>query len=147
MSATATSKLDFILRLVDRVSQPLSKVKTGFSDLAMQGQKGLVQMGVGMAGMIGAAHALKAALAPGLGEVESLGVAADALELLNQKSLQFRIAYGESATGFVRPAYDIQSAIAGLTGNQLAVFTSASNVLAKATKADAATVTDYVGTM
>lgn len=152
MSAT-TRKLDFILRLVDRVSQPLGKVKTSFSDMAAQGQKGLIQMGVGMAGMVGAAHALKAAMAPALGqnaalgEVESLGVAAHALELLNQKSLQFSIAYGENATGFVRSAYDIQSAIAGLTGNQLAVFTNASNVLAKATKADASTVTSYIGTM
>src|SRR5450830_93775 len=100
MSAAATSKLDFILRLVDRVSQPLGKVKTGFSELATQGQKGLIQMGVGMAGMIGAAHALKAAMAPALGqnaalgEVESLGVAAGALELLNRKSLQFSMAYG-----------------------------------------------------
>ena len=153
MSATATSKLDFILRLVDRVSLPLGKVKTRFTDLATQGQKGLVQLGVGMAGMIGAAHALKAAMAPALGqnaalgEVESLGVAADALDVLNRKSLQFSIAYGESATEFARSAYDIQSAIAGLTGNQLAVFTHASNVLAKGTKADAATVTSYVGTM
>jgi len=90
MTTSATSKLDFILRLVDRVSSPLGKVKTSFSDLATQGQKGLTQMGVGMAGMIGTAHALKAAMAPALGqnaalgEVESLGVAADALELLNQ---------------------------------------------------------------
>ena len=153
MSASATSKLDFILRLVDRVSQPLGKVKSGFSDMAAQGQKGIVQMAVGMAGMIGAAHGLKAALAPALGqnaalgEVQSLGVAADALELLNSQSLQFSLTYGESATAFVRSAYDIQSAIAGLTGNQLAVFTHASNVLAKATKADAATVSGYVGTM
>ena len=153
MTPSATSKLDFILRLVDRVTQPLGKVKAGFSDLATQGQKGLTQMGVGMGGLIGTAYALKAAMAPALGqnaalgEVESLGVAADALELLNRKSLQFSIAYGESATAFVSSAYDIQSAIAGLTGSQLAVFTNASNVLAKATKADAATVTDYVGTM
>lgn len=153
MSATATSKLDLILRLVDRVSQPLGKVKTHFSDLATQGQKGITQMGVGMAGMVGTAYALKAALAPALGqnaalgEVESLGVAADALALLNLKALQFSIAYGESATVFARSAYDIQSAIAGLTGAQLATFTHASNLLAKATKADAATITDYVGTM
>lgn len=153
MSASATSKLDFILRLVDRVSQPLGKVKTGFSDLATQGQKGITQMGVGMAGMIGTAYALKAAMAPALGqnaalgEVQSLGVAADALELLNRKSLQFSIAYGESATAFVSSAYDIQSAIAGLTGTQLATFTNASNVLAKGTKANAATITNYVGTM
>lgn len=153
MSKSATSKLDFILRLVDRVSQPLGNVKTSFSDLATQGQKGITQMGVGMGGLIGTAYALKSAMAPALGqnaalgEVESLGVAADALELLNQKSLAFSIAYGESATAFVSSAYDIQSAIAGLTGTQLATFTNASNVLAKATKADAATITNYVGTM
>ncbi|MFL6968468.1 phage tail tape measure protein [Pseudomonas alvandae] len=153
MSKSATSKLDFILRLVDRVSQPLGKVKIGFSDLATQGQKGITQLGVGMGGMIGTAYALKKAMAPALGqnaalgEVESLGVAADALELLNQKSLAFSIAYGESATAFVSSAYDIQSAIAGLTGTQLATFTYSSNLLAKATKADAATVTGYVGTM
>ena len=110
-------------------------------------------MGLGLAGMVGTAYALKAAMAPALGqnaalgEVASLGVAADALELLNQKSLEFSIAYGTNATAFVSSAYDIQSAIAGLTGTQLATFTGASNLLAKATKADAATITNYVGTM
>lgn len=153
MSASAISKLDFVLRLVDRVTQPLGRVKTGLNDLATQGQKGIKQMGVGLAGMVGTAYALKAAMAPALrqtaalGEVESLGVAADALELLNTRSLAFAIAYGESATSFVSSAYDVQSAIAGLTGTQLSTFTYASNVLAKGTKADAATVTNYVGTM
>lgn len=153
MSASATSKLDFILSLVDRVSQPLGKVKTSFSDLATQGQRGITQMGVGMAGIVGTAFALKAAMAPALGqvaalgEVQSLGVTADALDLLNQKSLEFSIAYGENATAFVSSAYDIQSAIAGLTGTQLATFTHSSNLLAKATKADAGTITNYVGTM
>lgn len=153
MSKSATSKLDFILRLVDRVSQPLGKVTMGFSDLATQGEKSMKKTGVGMAGMIGTAYALKSAMAPALGqnaalgEVESLGVAADALELLNQKSLAFSIEFGESATAFVSSAYDIQSAIAGLTGTQLGTFTNASNVVAKATKADAATITSFFGTM
>ncbi|RMO87020.1 Prophage PSPPH06, family tail tape measure protein [Pseudomonas syringae pv. tagetis] len=153
MSSSTSNKLDFILRLVDRVTQPVGKVKAGFNDLAAQGEKSMKKMGLGMAGMVGAAFALKAAMAPALaqnaalGEVASLGVAAESLELLNRKSLEFSIAYGESATAFVSSAYDIQSAIAGLTGTQLATFTNASNVLAKATKADAATITNYVGTM
>ena len=89
MSASATSKLDFILRLVDRVSQPLGKIQTRFSDMAAQGQKGLIQLGVGMAGMIGAAHGLKAAMAPALGqnaalgEVESLALASTLDALVN----------------------------------------------------------------
>ena len=153
MSAPTSRKIDFILSLVDSVSQPLGRVKTSFSDLASQGQRGITQMGVGMAGMVGTAFALKAAMAPALGqvsalgEVQSLGVTADALELLNQRSLEFSIAYGENATAFVSSAYDIQSAIAGLTGTQLASFTHSSNLLAKATKADAGTITNYVGTL
>lgn len=151
--STATSKLDFVLRLVDQVTAPLSKVQAGFSDLAQRGQKGITQMGIGLAGVVGTGYALQEAMQPALeqqralGEVKSLGVAVDALDLLNQKSLQFSVAYGENASAFVASAYDIQSAIAGLTGTQLATFTGASNLLAKATKADAATITSYVGTM
>ncbi|ENQ7791726.1 phage tail tape measure protein [Pseudomonas aeruginosa] len=151
--STATSKLDFVLRLVDQVTAPLSKVQAGFSDLAQRGQKGITQMGIGLAGVVGTGYALQEAMQPALeqqralGEVKSLGVAVDALDLLNQKSLEFSVAYGENASAFVASAYDIQSAIAGLTGTQLATFTGASNLLAKATKADAATITSYVGTM
>ncbi|EJB9239337.1 phage tail tape measure protein, partial [Salmonella enterica] len=52
-----------------------------------------------------------------------------------------------SASAFVRSAYDIQSAIAGLQGDELPKFTEASGVLAKATKSDSATITNYMGTM
>lgn len=153
MSASGTSKLDFVLRLVDQVTRPLGRVNQSFSQLGQQGANGIKQMGVGLAGLVGTGYALQQSLQPALtqnaalGTVKSLGVAGDALDLLNTKSLQFSIAYGENATAFVSSAYDIQSAIAGLTGTQLATFTGASNVLAKATKADAATITNYVGTM
>lgn len=150
---SVTSKLDFVLRLVDRVSQPLGNISHRFAELGQRGQRGIQQMGAGLAGVVGVGYALQQAMAPALeqqralGEVKSLGVAGDALDLLNQKSLRFSVAYGENATAFVKSAYDIQSAIAGLTGTQLATFTNASNVLAKATKADAATITSYVGTL
>ncbi len=151
--ATTTNHLDFILRLVDQVSAPAAKVGKQLQDVAEIGKTGFVQMGAGVGGVVGAVYTLQQSMAPAidqqraLGEVASLGVAQDALEQLNRKSLAFSIAYGESAQAFVRSAYDIQSAIAGLTGEQLSAFTNASNVLAKATKADAATVTSYVGTM
>lgn len=151
--ATNSAALNFILSLTDKVTGPLGKVNTSFSDLGTIGQASLKQMGIGMAGLVGTGYALQAAMGPAidqqraLGEVKSLGVAADGLDLLNQQSMQFAITYGESAQAFVRSAYDIQSAIGGLTSAQLATFTNASNVLAKATKADAATVTSYVGTM
>ncbi|MBW6123264.1 phage tail tape measure protein [Pseudomonas aeruginosa] len=153
MTAAATSQLDFILRLVDQVTAPAAKVSKQLMDVAEVGKTGFMQMGAGVAGVVGSAIALQEAMAPALdqqralGEVKSLGVAQEALDELSRKSLEFSVAYGENAQAFVRSAYDIQSAIAGLTGSQLSAFTNASNVLAKATKADAATVTSYVGTM
>lgn len=153
MTAAATNHLDFILRLVDQVTAPAARVSQQLMDVAEVGKTGFVQMGSGVAGVMGAVYGLQQAMAPArdqmaaLGEVKSLGVAQDSLDELNRKSLEFAVRYGESAQAFVRSAYDIQSAIAGLTGEQLSAFTNASNVLAKATKADAATVTNYVGTM
>ena len=151
--ADTSAALNFILKLTDQVTAPLGKVKMGFNDLAEKGQANIVQMGAGIAGFVGAAVAMTESLQPALemnrvlGEVRSLGVAEEALERLNSKALQFSVAYGENAQAFVASAYDIQSAIAGLTGEQLSTFTASSNLLAKATKADAATITSYVGTM
>ncbi|HBO0177590.1 TPA: phage tail tape measure protein, partial [Pseudomonas aeruginosa] len=66
---------------------------------------------------------------------------------LNQASMEFAANYGEHASAFVRSAYQVEGAIKGLVGSELASITSASNVLAKATKADADTMTTYIGTM
>lgn len=150
---TATSKLDFVLRLIDQVTAPAAKVSKQLMDVAEVGKTGFVQVGAGVAAVTGMIWSFQESMQPArdqmaaLGEVKSLGVAQEALDKLNQKSLEFSTRYGASAQAFVRSAYDIQSAIAGLTGEQLATFTNASNVLAKGTKADAATITAYVGTM
>lgn len=151
--ADRSTRLDFILRLTDMVSAPLAKVKVGFSELAEKGQQNITRMGIGLGGMVGAGMAITQAMQPALemnralADVRSLGVAEDALDALNKKALEFSVAYGENAQAFVASAYQVEGAIKGLTGSQLATFTHASNVLAKATKADAATMTSYVGTM
>lgn len=153
MAASATSKLDFVLRLIDQVTAPAAKVSKQLMDVAEVGKTGFVQVGAGVAAVTGMIWSFQESMQPArdqmaaLGEVKSLGVAQEALDKLNRKSLEFSTRYGASAQAFVRSAYDIQSAIAGLTGEQLATFTNASNVLAKGTKADAATITAYVGTM
>ncbi|HBO3937269.1 TPA: phage tail tape measure protein [Pseudomonas aeruginosa] len=153
MAASASSKLDFVLRLIDQVTAPAAKVSKQLMDVAEVGKTGFVQVGAGVAAVTGMIWSFQESMQPArdqmaaLGEVKSLGVAQEALDKLSQKSLEFSTRYGASAQAFVRSAYDIQSAIAGLTGEQLATFTNASNVLAKGTKADAATITAYVGTM
>jgi TP901 family phage tail tape measure protein len=151
--ADRSARLAFILSLTDKVSAPLGKVKTSFTDLATQGQKSIMQMGTGLAGMVGAGVAISESLEPALemnralGDVRSLGVAEDALSALNAKSLEFSVNYGENARDFVASAYSISGAIKGLTGDQLATFTNTSNLLAKATKSDGETMSAYVGTM
>jgi len=151
--ADRSARLNFIMRLNEQVTAPLAKVQMKFSDLADQSEKYIKQSGIGLAAMVGAGVAISKAMEPALeqnralGEVRSLGVAEDALDSLNRKSLAFSVAYGANARDFVASAYSIEGAIKGLTGTQLATFTNASNVLAKATKADADTMGAYVGTM
>ncbi|WP_339538368.1 phage tail tape measure protein [Pseudomonas sp. RA_15y_Pfl2_54] len=151
--ADRSASLAFILSLQDKVTGPLGKVKMGFSDLAEQSEKHIKTIGLGMAGVTAAVVGIRASMEPALevnralGDVRSLGVAEDALSALNAKSLQFAVNYGENAKDFVASAYLIEGAIKGLAGNQLAVFTNTSNLLAKATKSDAETMGEYVGTL
>lgn len=154
MSANnASSRLDFILALTDKVSAPLAKVTNSFSELAEKSETNIRQIGTGVAGLWGSLTGIEASLEPALqvnralGDVRSLGVAEDALGALNAKALEFSVAYGESAESFVASAYKIEGAIKGLAGEQLATFTNTSSVLAKATKTDQDVMSEYVGTL
>lgn len=146
-------KLYFKLGLKDDVTGPVGKIQKELDGLAEHARKSFTQIGVGAAGMWGAAQGLDVVLSPAremnkaLAEVGSLDVDSAALGKLNSAALGFSIDYGVAADAVAASAYDIQSSISGLTGNELASFTKASNVLAKATKADAAIITDYTGTM
>ncbi|EBS4091385.1 phage tail protein [Salmonella enterica subsp. enterica serovar Thompson] len=147
------AELDFTLSLVDKLTKPLKQAKsavTGFADKATADFK---RLGFGVAGLWGVAQGIKGLVNPArdmeaaLAEVSSLDVANKTLDQLRKTSQNFAVDYGESASAFVRSAYDIQSAIAGLQGDELPKFTEASAILAKATKSDTATITNYMGTM
>lgn len=145
--------LMFTVGLIDQITKPIAKISNRLNDLSANYQTGTMQMASGIGGVVASGFALQNALMPAiemdraLGEVESLGVRDSALKMLSENSYQYALKYGASAVDFVRSSYDIQSAIGGLNDADLSRFTMASNVLAKATKADAATVTNYMGTM
>lgn len=145
--------LMFTVGLIDQITRPIAKISHAFNGLASNYQAGTMQMASGIGGIAASGYALQNALMPAiemdraLGEVKSLGVQDDALKLLANNSYDYALKYGKSSTDFVRSSYDIQSAIAGLNASDLSRFTMSSNVLAAATKADAATVTSYMGTM
>ncbi|WP_421184756.1 phage tail tape measure protein [Aeromonas enteropelogenes] len=142
-------KLMLQIGLVDQVSRPLATIDRGIATTTANWQK----MAGGSAAIMAAGVALRGVLDPivqmdrALGEVASLGVAQNGLDTLSMTALNFSMDYGKSASEFVRASYDIQSAIAGLNDNELASFTESSALLAAATKADAGTITSYMGTL
>ncbi len=146
-------KLLMTIALIDQVTKPLQGITKEMNSAMDKGKSGMQDMAAGGAGLVAAGFAIKNALMPAIemdrkiGEVKSLGVTDEALKQLSQTALEFASEYGKSATDFVAASYDIQSAIAGLDGNELSQFTKASGVLAAATKADTSTITSYMGTM
>ncbi|TKF77900.1 phage tail tape measure protein [Vibrio kanaloae] len=146
-------KLLMHVALVDQVTKPLQGITKEVQSSMEAGKQGMQNMATGGAGLVATGFAIQNALMPAiemdrkLGEVKSLGVTDDALKQLQATALDFAAEYGKSATEFVGASYDIQSAIAGLNGNELSQFTKASGVLAAATKADTTTITSYMGTM
>ena len=145
--------LMFTVGMIDQITKPIAKISNSLNGLTNDYQAGTMKMASGVAGIAGAGFALQNALMPAiemdraLGEVSSLGVRESALKQLTDTSYQFALKYGKSSTEFVKSSYDIQSAIAGLNDADLSAFTLSSNVLATATKSDAGTITNYMGTM
>ena len=145
--------LMFTVGLIDQITKPIAKISHSLNGLSSDYQAGTMKMASGVAGIAASGYALQNALMPAiemdrvLGEVKSLGVRESALKQLTDTSYQYALKYGKSATEFVSSSYDIQSAIAGLNDADLSAFTLSSNVLAAATKSDAATITNYMGTM
>lgn len=146
-------KLMMQVALVDQVTKPLAGINTQMDKVTKSGRQGWSNMAMGATTVAGGVMAIQGALGPAiemdraLAEVASLDVQKEVLGALGREALKLSIQYGESATEIVRSSYDIQSAIAGLEGNELPAFTRASTTLAKATKADTATITNYMGTM
>ena len=145
--------LMFTVGMIDQITKPIAKISGSLNGLTNDYQRGTMKMASGVAGIAASGYALQNALMPAiemdraLGEVSSLGVRESALKQLTDTSYEFALKYGKSSTEFVKSSYDIQSAIAGLNDNDLSAFTLSSNVLAAATKADAGTITNYMGTM
>ncbi|MCO1336322.1 phage tail tape measure protein [Microbulbifer sp. OS29] len=151
--STKLEKLMFRIALIDRASGPIGKIDSQVRQLKATATKGGVMLGGAAAGGWALQRSLSGLLDPAieinraLGEVKSLDVHGKALDKLQRSALTTSIQYGTSAADFIRASYDIQSAISGLKGDELARFTKASAVLAMGTKSDVGTITDYMGTM
>ncbi|NOH60284.1 phage tail tape measure protein [Vibrio sp. RE88] len=146
-------KLLMHVALVDQITKPLQGITKEVQSSMEAGKQGMQNMATGGAGLVAAGFAIQNALMPAiemdrkLGEVKSLGVLDEDLAKLSRTALYTSVQYGKSATEMVGAAYDIKSAFGDIDGESLADITKSSAVLAAATKADTATITDYMGTM
>ncbi|MBA8357910.1 phage tail tape measure protein [Escherichia coli] len=149
----ASESLTYIISLIDRASAPLRGIRQQVSALGQTAKSGAQQVAMGTAAMWAAGQALKGGLEPAiemrraLDSVKALDVTETGLKQLKNAALQFSMQYGGSAAEIVSASYDIQSAISGLSADELTGFTTTSAVVAKATKADTQTITNYMGTM
>ena len=146
-------RLELLLELTDRLTRPLRAAGRQVQGFAATSRGAFRDIATGGAALWGVGAAIQGALMPAiemdraLGEVKSLGVAESGLRKLSRAAVDFTMEYGGAAQDFVRASYDIQSAIAGLTDDELSRFTTASATVAAATKSSAQTITDYMGTM
>ncbi|EKA2635217.1 phage tail tape measure protein [Vibrio alginolyticus] len=146
-------KLLMHIALVDQVTKPLQGITKEVQASMDAGKQGMQNMAAGGAGLVATGFAIQNALMPAiemdrkLGEVKSLGVLDEDLTKLSKTALWTSVQYGKSATDIVGASYDIKSAFGDIDGDSLSDITKSSAVLAAATKADTATITDYMGTM
>jgi TP901 family phage tail tape measure protein len=146
-------KLMLTVGLLDRITGPMRGIQRTIDQVTSHSRKAFMNTAAGVTALIAASTSFATTINPAndmnnaLGEVRSLEVADDTLAALNQAGLKYSIQFGEQASSYVRSAYDIQSAIDGLAGNDLPRFTTAAGTLAKATKANVTDITSYFGTM
>lgn len=146
-------QLEVMLSLVDKFSRPLKMAGGELTNFAGKSRAAFGQMVAGGATLWGVAQSIMGILGPAdemqraLAEVKSIGVADSALKNLGNTAILFSMKYGESAAGFVASAASIAGAIDGLSDKELRTFTTAGSILAKGTRADANTITNYIGTM
>ena len=151
--STALEKLTYTILLVDKLSQPAQNICKSMQKIQKESQAAFSSVMKGFSGLLASSTIFSSFTAPArefeksLNEVASLGTSADDLDALSKASKSFAMQFGADAASVARSAYDIQSAIPGLAKGALAAFTYQGNMLAKATKADAATITKFQGTM
>lgn len=152
-SSSRLERLMLIVGMTDRLTGPLNKIQSTVQRVTSYSRKAFMNTAAGVTALMAASTGFAATINPAndmnmaLREVRSLGVAESTLQRLNQAGLQYSIQFGESAQGYVRAAYDIQSAIDGLVNDDLPRFTTAGGTLAKATKANVGDITAYFGSM
>ncbi|EGI6059487.1 phage tail tape measure protein [Salmonella enterica subsp. enterica serovar Carrau] len=146
-------QLDFTLSLIDKLSRPLKQAQSSVTGFAEKSKAAFMQIGGGVLALAGTGMAIRGALLPAvemydaLNDAAAKGIDDQALKAVQRDALRFSTTYGASAVEFVQSTESINSAIAGLTGNELPKVTKVANTLAFALKSTAAETAEFMGQM
>ncbi|EDW0133138.1 phage tail tape measure protein [Salmonella enterica subsp. enterica serovar Woodinville] len=146
-------QLDFTLSLIDKLSRPLKQAQSSVTGFAEKSKAAFMQIGGGVLALAGTGMVIRGALSPAiemydaLNDAASKGIDDQALKAVQRDALRFSTTYGASAVEFVQSTESINSAIAGLTGNELPKVTKVANTLAFALKSTAAETAEFMGQM
>ncbi|EBY9619557.1 phage tail tape measure protein, partial [Salmonella enterica subsp. enterica serovar Typhimurium] len=146
-------QLDFTLSLIDKLSRPLKQAQSSVTGFAEKSKAAFMQIGGGVLALAGTGMAIRGALSPAvemydaLNDAAAKGIDDQALKAVQRDALRFSTTYGASAVEFVQSTESINSAIAGLAGNELPKVTKVANTLAFALKSTAAETAEFMGQM
>ena len=147
------NSLDFTLSLIDKFTRPLRAAQNSAVQFADKSVQAFKRIGIGGAALYGVGQSIGGMLAPAfdmfnaLQEQSARGIDSDVLKSIQRDALAFSTTYGTVATDFVSSTAEINSAIAGLTGQELPKVTKVANLMAFEMQSSTAETAEFMRQM
>lgn len=147
------NSLDFTLSLIDKFTRPLKAAQNSAVQFADKSVQAFKRIGIGGAALYGVGQSIGGMLAPAfdmfnaLQEQSARGIDSGVLKTVQRDALAFSTTYGTVATDFVRSTAEINSAIAGLTGQELPKVTKVANLMAFEMQSSTAETAEFMRQM
>ncbi|MDV0602854.1 phage tail tape measure protein [Raoultella ornithinolytica] len=147
------NSLDFTLSLIDKFTRPLKVAQNSAVQFADKSVQAFKRIGIGGAALYGVGQSIGGMLAPAfdmfnaLQEQSARGIDSGLLKTVQRDALAFSTTYGTVATDFVSSTAEINSAIAGLTGQELPKVTKVANLMAFEMQSSTAETAEFMRQM
>lgn len=147
------NNLDFTLSLIDKFTRPLKVAQNSAVQFADKSVQAFKRIGIGGAALYAVGQSIGGMLAPAfdmfnaLREQSARGIDSGVLKSVQRDALAFSATYGTVATDFVNSTAEINSAIAGLTGQELPKITRVANLMAFEMKTSTAETSEFMRQM
>ncbi len=143
---------DFTLSLIDKFTRPLKAAQNSAVQFADKSVQAFKRIGIGGAALYGVGQSIGGMLAPAFDmfnalQEQSAGIDSGVLKTVQRDALAFSTTYGTVATDFVRSTAEINSAIAGLTGQELPKVTKVANLMAFEMQSSTAETAEFMRQM